>query len=56
MKHITSLLFLTMIACTLFAQAPNKFRYQAVARDQSGSVITGKMTPMGLSLMQKHMK
>ena len=51
MKHITSLLFLTMIACTLFAQAPNKFRYQAVARDQSGSVITGNIS-VRLSFME----
>lgn len=44
MKSIKLLLFFTVIACTLTAQAPNKFRYQAVARDQSGNVIIGTIS------------
>ncbi len=33
-----------LLATTAFAQAPNKFRYQAVARDQNGVLITGNLS------------
>ncbi len=33
-----------LLATAAFAQAPNKFRYQAVARDQNGAVINGNIS------------
>lgn len=51
MKHITFLLFLLVFASITNAQAPNKFRYQAVARDQVGNVITGQLS-VRISLLQ----
>jgi len=44
MKKLLFLSLLSFLATIMLAQGPNKFRYQAVARNQSGSVITGNLT------------
>jgi|GEM_PF-2263941 len=43
MKKIFFLIILCGILQTLSAQAPSQFRYQAVARDAGGTVITGNI-------------
>lgn len=44
MKHHLLLALFLFLTAAAFAQAPNKFRYQAVAREQSGAVITGNIS------------
>jgi hypothetical protein len=41
--QIISLLFLLLPLAGIWAQAPVKFRYQAVARDDGGNIITGNV-------------
>lgn len=44
MKHlILTTCWFFLIICSMAAQAPQKFRYQAVARDQNGALITGNI-------------
>ncbi|MGB4846361.1 MAG: tail fiber domain-containing protein [Saprospiraceae bacterium] len=43
MKNILLFSFCFLIIQIGYTQAPNKFRYQAVARDQSGAVRTGNL-------------
>jgi hypothetical protein len=43
MKHITLVLIgLYFMICTLFSQAPNAFKYQAVVHDADGNLITNQ--------------
>ncbi|MFN0176523.1 MAG: tail fiber domain-containing protein [Saprospiraceae bacterium] len=43
MKNLILLALYLLLSTAAFAQAPNKFRYQAVARDQAGTVINGNL-------------
>ncbi len=44
MKSILVFSFLLLLLPLVHAQAPDKFNYQAVARDQNGQVITGEIS------------
>jgi len=47
------LLLIGIIACiSLFAQVPNAFKYQAVARDASGELIVNQSVGLQISLLQ----
>lgn len=43
MKHLYSILGLLLITCSIFAQAPAGFNYQAVLRDASGNIIADEL-------------
>jgi len=49
---ITSLL----IAGLLFAQAPKSFKYQAVARNASGNILSEQAISLRISLLQEGVK
>jgi len=48
MKHILTTLALAVMATTLFAQSPEMFNYQGVARDNGANVLTDQ--PIGLRI------
>jgi len=50
-KLIHSFIILT-ISATVFAQAPQSFKYQAVARDASGEVIADQKVSFQISILQ----
>ncbi len=51
MKNILLFTFFLLLSGVTLAQGPNKFHYQAVARDQSGTVITGDIS-IRISLLE----
>ena len=51
-KLISSIITLLMLSATVFAQAPESFNYQAVARDASGEVIANQAVSLQISILQ----
>ncbi len=51
MKNLLTFLFVSISVC-LIAQAPNAFKYQAVARDGSGELIINTTVSFQISLLQ----
>ena len=52
MKKNFTTLFAFIVSVTLFAQAPNVFNYQGIARDLSGNPITNKTIALRISILQ----
>ncbi len=52
MKKLTTLITLLLCAVTLFAQAPEKFTYQAVVRNASNSLVANTQVGMRVSILQ----
>ena len=52
MKTAFLLFIVLLMAKTSFAQAPQSFRYQAVARDATGNVLANKNVSFKISLIQ----
>lgn len=50
-KSITILMFALVFAYT-FAQSPQAFKYQAIARDNSGEVLKNQQVSLKISLLQ----
>ena len=42
MRKLFSFLGMLMLCATLMAQTPSAFKYQAVARNQAGEIMTNK--------------
>jgi len=51
-RTITLITFLVLCAATLFAQAPEKFSYQAVVRNANHQVVTNGSVSVRLSILQ----
>ena len=51
-KLISSIIALLMLSAAVFAQAPQSFKYQAVARDASGEVIANQAVSFQISILQ----
>jgi hypothetical protein len=49
-KHLLTFL-LVVLGITLYAQAPQKFNYQAIARDNAGSEIAGQAVGIRISIL-----
>ena len=52
MKKLTTLITLLLCAVTLFAQAPEKFTYQAVVRNANNSLVANTQVGMRVSILQ----
>ena len=52
MKKLTTFIILLLCAATLFAQAPEKFSYQAVVRNASNSLVTNAQVGVRVSILQ----
>ena len=52
MKKISSFIAILLCAATLFAQAPEKFTYQAVVRNSSNSLVANTQVGMRVSILQ----
>ena len=52
MKKITTLIILLLCATALFAQAPEKFSYQAVVRNASNSLVTDAQVGVRVNILQ----
>ena len=52
MKKLTTFILIVLCAATLFAQAPEKFTYQAVVRNASNSLIANGQVGMRVSILQ----
>ncbi|MBR3465772.1 MAG: hypothetical protein IKH15_00955, partial [Bacteroidales bacterium] len=53
MRRLTTLFaFLMLCVTALFAQAPNKFTYQAVVRNTSNQLITNTLVGIRVSILQ----
>jgi uncharacterized protein (TIGR02145 family) len=53
MKRITLVLLMTSIVATsIFAQAPKSFQYQAVVRDNAGSIIADQLVSFRIGVIQ----
>jgi hypothetical protein len=51
-KFTLALTILMLIVLTGFGQAPQAFKYQAVVRDTSGSVLSNKLVSMKVSILE----
>jgi hypothetical protein len=51
MKHLFTLLIATFLSCAVWAQTPQSFRYQAVARDNSGNVLANQNVSFRISIL-----
>lgn len=51
MKKLQALLLFMLIGGATFAQAPEKFNYQAVVRDASGASVTGQLVGVKVSIL-----
>ena len=51
MKNLTFFFVAIMLGATVFAQAPESFRYQAVARDNSGNVLANQGVSFKISIL-----
>ena len=51
MKKITTLLFV-FIGLSIFSQTPESFRYQAVVRDVSGTLLNNQTVGLRISIME----
>ena len=53
MKRITFTLLITLIGvASIFAQAPKSFKYQAVVRDNAGSIIADQLVSFRIGIIQ----
>jgi len=52
MKKLFYTIIALLISTTVFAQAPQSFKYQAVARDASGDVVADQAVGMQISILQ----
>ena len=52
MKKIVTLIIIVLCAATLFAQAPEKFSYQAVVRNASNALVTDAQVSVRVSILQ----
>jgi len=52
MKKITLSLVMIIIAISVIAQAPQAFKYQAVARDNAGSILANQSVSFQISILQ----
>ena len=52
MKKISSLIAILLCAVTLFAQAPEKFTYQAVVRNASNSLVANAQVGVRMNILQ----
>jgi hypothetical protein len=52
MKNLIAFLVIMTFGLTSFAQAPQAFKYQAVARDASGNVLANKNVTFRISIIQ----
>lgn len=52
MKKLIHSIIALMLSATVFAQAPQSFKYQAVARDASGEVIANQQVSFQISILQ----
>ena len=51
-RTITLFILLVLCAATLFAQAPEKFSYQAVVRNASNALVTDAPVSVRVSILQ----
>ena len=52
MKKILTLIIMILCATVLFAQAPEKFTYQAVVRNASNQLVTNAPVGVQVSVLQ----
>ena len=52
MKRLFTMLMMVLCATALFAQAPQKFSYQAVVRDASNHLVTSQAVGVRVSILQ----
>ena len=52
MKKIIYTLLTVLLSASIYAQAPQSFKYQAIARDASGDVIANQNVGMQVSILQ----
>ena len=52
MKNVFSALILACIVFHTYAQAPQAFRYQAIARDAAGNILSGQTVGLRISILQ----
>ena len=52
MKKTLSLIVLIIIALQAFAQAPQAFNYQAIARDSTGNILANQNVSFQISILQ----
>jgi len=52
MRRLFYSIIALLIGATVFAQAPESFKYQAVARNASGEVLTNQTVGMQISILQ----
>ena len=52
MKRLFYSIIVLMLSATVFAQAPQSFKYQAVARDANGDVIANQKVSFQISILQ----
>ena len=52
MKKVTTFIAILLCAVTLFAQAPEKFTYQAVVRNANNSLVANTQVGMRVSILQ----
>jgi hypothetical protein len=51
MKKLITLIALILFSISLLAQTPQSFRYQAVARDNSGNVLANQAVSFRISML-----
>ncbi|MBA7531904.1 hypothetical protein ES705_24130 [subsurface metagenome] len=51
-KFILLIAVFTVVYATTFAQSPQAFKYQAIARDNNGEVLIKKPVSLKISLLQ----
>ena len=52
MKKIVTLILIVLCTVTLFAQAPEKFSFQAVVRNASNTLVTNAQVSVRVSILQ----
>ena len=52
MRKVISILFACSVSLILLGQAPQSFKYQAVARDASGTVLSSQSISLRISILQ----
>jgi len=52
MKKIFTIVAVTLLTASVFAQTPNKMSYQAVIRDNSNALVTNQIVGMQISILQ----
>jgi hypothetical protein len=52
MKKFTVIVTFILVFASLFAQAPQAFKYQAIARDNNGEVLINQLVSLKISLLQ----